>query len=60
MKKLPIYKGWTVDYKLKQFRKIPLNKLPQFVDFDSDLGDKLFCQMLKKGLIPNEILCQFN
>ena len=53
---LPTYKGYTVDYRLKQFRKIPLDRLPEFVDFDSEKGDELLTQMIKKNLVQKEVL----
>ena len=39
---LPVFKGYTVDMRLQEFRKIPLNELPEFVPFLSDKGAKLF------------------
>ena len=53
---LPTYKGYTVDYRLKQFRKVPLDSLPEFVEFDSDKGDRLLTQMIRKNLVPTEVL----
>jgi len=57
---LPVYKGYTVDYRLKQFRKCPKSplsrKMIEFVDFDSDKGDLLLCEMIKKNLVPGEVL----
>ena len=53
---LPTYKGYTVDYRLKQFRKVPLDRLPEFVEFDSDKGDELLAQMIRKNLVPKEVL----
>lgn len=39
---LPIYKGYTVDMRLQEFRKIEMDKLPEFVPFTCDLGARLF------------------
>ena len=39
---LPTFKGYTVDLRLQEFRKVPLNKLPEFVSFLSDKGARLF------------------
>jgi len=39
---LPIFKGYTVDMRLQEFRKVPLDDLPEFVPFLSDKGAKLF------------------
>lgn len=39
---LPVFKGYAVDMRLQEFRKVPLNDLPEFVPFLSDKGAKLF------------------
>lgn len=39
---LPVYKDYTVDMRLQEFRKIPFDALPEFVPFTSDKGAKLF------------------
>ena len=56
--KLPTYKEYTVDYRLKQFRKCEggwENLGPiTFIDFKSEEGDKLLCEMLDQGLIPED------
>jgi hypothetical protein len=39
---LPVFKGYTVDMRLQEFRKVPLNDLPEFIPFLSDKGAKLF------------------
>jgi hypothetical protein len=39
---LPVFKGYTVDMRLQEFRKVPPNDLPEFVPFLSDKGAKLF------------------
>lgn len=42
VKELPKFKGYTVDEKLRQFRKVDKGKPSiDFVDFDSDEGSKL-------------------
>jgi hypothetical protein len=38
---LQTFNGYTVDFRLKQFRKIPMDTLPEFIDFDSPEGEKL-------------------
>lgn len=58
---LPKYKNWTVDYRLKQFRKVHWTKTGnpakiEFEDFEDPKGDKMLSQMIRKGLVPNEIL----
>jgi hypothetical protein len=39
---LPVFKGYTVDMRLQEFRKVLLNDLPEFVPFLSDKGARLF------------------
>jgi len=39
---LPVFKGYTVDFRLQEFRKIKPDKLPEFVPLLSDKGSKLF------------------
>ena len=42
VKKLPEFKGYTVDERLKQFRKVDREKPSiDFVDFNSEKGKKL-------------------
>lgn len=42
IKILPKFKGYTVDMRLQEFRKIEMDKLPQFIPFTSDRGARLF------------------
>ena len=43
--RLPEFKGYTVDERLKQFRKVDRDKPSiDFVDFDSDEGQELLDQ----------------
>ena len=42
IRKLPIFKGYTVDLRLQEFRKIEPNKLPEFVPLLSNKGARLF------------------
>ena len=39
---LPVFKGYTVDLQLQEFRKIEANQLPEFVSLLSDKGARLF------------------
>ena len=39
---LPVFKGYTVDLRLQEFRKIESNKLPEFIPLLSDRGARLF------------------
>jgi hypothetical protein len=48
--KLQEYEGYFVDYRLKQFRSnVPYPQEIEFVDFDSDKGDKMLAKMIKEG-----------
>jgi hypothetical protein len=43
--KLPEFNGYTVDERLKQFRKVDREKPSvDFVDFDSEEGEKLLAE----------------
>ncbi len=42
IRRLPVFKSYTVDMRLQEFRKVPLNDLPEFVPFLSDKGAQLF------------------
>lgn len=44
MNQLPTFKGYVVDYRLQQFRKMVYGKIPQFIPFDSPKGQKLMNQ----------------
>ena len=39
---LPVFKGYTVDLRLQEFRKIEMDKLPEFISILSDKGARLF------------------
>jgi len=39
---LPVFKGYTVNLRLQEFRKIEPDKLPEFVPLLSDKGSQLF------------------
>lgn len=41
MRKLLIYKGFTVDFLLKEFRKAIVGETLEFVPFESPKGQKL-------------------
>ena len=38
IRNLPTFKGYTVDMRLQEFRKIKSNRLPEFIPFSSKLG----------------------
>lgn len=53
---LPTFKGWTVDYQLRQFRKAGGTYGFRFEDFDSDIGDSLLSELITYNLVPMETL----
>jgi len=38
---LPTFRGYTIDARLKQFRKISSDRTIEFIDFDNKEGQKL-------------------
>lgn len=38
---LPVFKGYTVDVRLRQFRRVNPDTSIEFLDFDSQKGDEL-------------------
>ncbi|MBW2995320.1 hypothetical protein KY312_03130 [Candidatus Woesearchaeota archaeon] len=46
MKKLPIFEGYTVDVRLKQFRKVKGIKI-KFINFDSEKGENILNKYIK-------------
>jgi len=52
---LPIFKGYTVDLRLQEFRKIESNKLPEFVPLLSDKGARLFWEFKQTGIGQKEL-----
>ena len=45
VKELPTFKGYTVDERLQQFRKVDRDKPSiEFVEFDSDKGQELLAE----------------
>jgi hypothetical protein len=61
MRKLPIFQGFTVDFKLRELRKKKLDELPEFISFESVLGELLlnaFRKQITMKLLSQEILEQ--
>ncbi len=46
MRKLPTFKGYTVDERLGEFRKVEFGKPLQFVPFSSVKGQKLLAEYI--------------
>jgi hypothetical protein len=47
MRQLPTFKGYTVDFRLKEFRKAEYGKALEFLSFDSEKGKKMITEFLK-------------
>lgn len=45
VRELPKFKGYTVDERLKEFRKAEYGKTLEFIPFDSPKGQKLLEEM---------------
>jgi len=53
MRVLPTFRGYTVDVRLKEFRKAVIGEWPEFIPFDSPKGERLFVAWLKTpGALP--------
>jgi hypothetical protein len=50
MKILPTFNGYTIDERLREFRKFDGKTEPEFVRFDSPEGQKLLKELHAKGL----------
>jgi hypothetical protein len=47
IRQLPVFKGYTVDARLKQFRRVEYGKRLQFIEFDSPQGEKLLVKYIR-------------
>jgi len=50
VRQLQTFKGYTVDFRLRQFRKVPSDAWPEFIDFDSPEGEKLCDEMHEEAI----------
>lgn len=52
--KLPEYNGYTVDYRLQQFRRCASGwyngGVIEFIEFDSEEGDRILSEMINAGV----------
>lgn len=55
---LPIYKGYAVDYRLREFRKIDDGGLLISHALQEQVGDELLAEMIMKGLVPQATLSE--
>ena len=49
-KALPIFRGYTVDWRLREFRKVEFGKKMEFIPFDSEQGIALLQALDDAGL----------
>ncbi len=47
MRKLPVFKGYTVDFRLQEIRKAVYGQALEFIPFDSVKGQKILGEFLK-------------
>lgn len=47
MKQLPTFKGYTVDMRLSEFRRLVYGETPEFIPFDSPKGRRLWREFRK-------------
>lgn len=47
IRKLPTFKGYTIDMRLQEFRKVPRTRIPEFLPFLSQKGIMLFSEYAK-------------
>ena len=45
IRKLPTFAGYTVDYRLRQFRRFEIGKRPEIVPFESPKGQRLLSRL---------------
>lgn len=57
VRKLPTFNGYTVDNRLREFRKLSYGTRPEFIPFDSQRGRTLLKQLRAHGFTtPEEII----
>ena len=44
---LPTFREYTVDRRLREFRKMVFGEMPEFIPFDSEKGRELMAEMRK-------------
>jgi hypothetical protein len=55
MAELPKFKGYTVDFRLKEFRKMEYGKKSETIDFDSPKGVRLLSEYYDKHGVPDNV-----
>lgn len=49
---LPVFKGYTIDSRLKEFRRFKSGSIPEFIKFDSKKGCELISEIAKQKPVP--------
>ena len=49
MRRLPTFKGYTIDLRLRQVRRMVYGEVPEFYDFDSPKGWAIFVEWEEAG-----------
>ena len=44
IRRLPTFHGYTIDVRLKEFRKAEWDRLPEFIAFESEVGRKILAE----------------
>jgi hypothetical protein len=45
IRRLPTFQGYTIDVRLKEFRKVEWDRLPEFIAFESEAGRMILSEM---------------
>jgi len=45
IRRLPTFQGYTIDVRLKEFRKVERDKLPEFIPFESEAAIRLLSEL---------------
>ncbi len=59
IRELPVFRGYTVDERLREFRKVEADARPEFISFDSELGRELRHAMIVEAIeehLPGHVL----
>jgi hypothetical protein len=55
VRRLPLFEGFTVDLRLREFRRVHDNGWIDFVDFDSEEGHAMLRRMFDAGEIGEPV-----
>ena len=46
--RLPEFRGYTIDHRLREFRRLVFGEMPEFIPFQSEKGRELTAEMRKR------------